>query len=992
MSQRLRFPRLPAGEGDLSLPRASVIGRGASGRLAVEPSCTGCCRAIVVAAICMLWVIGGGFLPTADAQQPGPLWTFAGGDVRIREVTHRVESKTGSPPYEQLVIEAGTGTAAYYLYSVEPAPVIAELRVRLPVWASRQGIQVFLSVVLPRVPHPQTGQPLSLLVPGTQTRVAGQWAWLTVTDVLAGLEREARAIRLQIRREVDLREAYVNGVVLNVYGGPGRTQLLIGPIEWAGYLPGQVAGANAAASGPVPVTGDLGFSQGLRQWMNTVSGGVTTATWSEPAGDTASQPPLVEMAGNVLRVQGRPFFPRALEYQGEPLELVKTLGFNTLWIRGAVSRNLLLEARRQGLWVILHPDETLLPSAGVGGHTIGTDFDGVLAWDLGTQTSLWEVHALQQRAETLRGLDPSPTRPLIAEPLTDLLRASRAVDALLVGRGPCFSEMEFSDYIVWLRSRSLLARPGTPIWVTVQTQPDPAVWQQWQQAGAPAQRLDCIPADQVRLLTYLSLIAGARAILFRSHSSLALADDATQERRLTLELMNRELRWIEPFLAGGQFLALVPSNVPEVVGALFRAERARLLVPLWLGKRAQYVPGQAAVDEVTFVVPGVPESSTAYLLLPGSLEPVNSDRVAGGTRITLREFGPTSLVVLTQDPVVLNYAMDRARSEGPRIVQLERQLADFTFRNVKGVHDQLIREGPFIPQAETWFRLASEELASADRAAAAGDNAAAFRHIHRALRPLLLIRRIDWESVIPARDPVVTWPLATRFDTLPWLRRCQEELEATAWSENRLPGGDFESAEQLTAIGWEPFQHGMEGIAASAEVTASAAHSGRMGLLLSVRGTQPHVAQAVLESPPLWVHSPPVAVQPGDWVQIEGWVFIPRPITGSVDGLMIVDSLGGDTLAHRISQTTGWRPFRMYRRAGEGGTVRLSFVLTGLGEVCIDDVVVRTISAASQQSPASRPEAPLVPVVPPSRQDHSNSGPLARLPFLNSLTGNSPGP
>lgn len=991
MSQRLRFPRLPAGEGDLSLPRASVIGRGASGRLAVEPSCTGCCRAIVVAAICMLWVIGGGFLPTADAQQPGPLWSFAGGDVRIREVTHRVESKTGSPPYEQLVIEAGTGTAAYYLCAVQPAPVIAELRVRLPVWADRPGIQVFLSVVLPRVRHPQTGMPLSLLVPGTQTRVAGQWEWLTVSDVPAGLEREARAIRLQIRREVDLREAYVNGVVLNVYGGPGRTQLLIGPVEWTGYLPGQVAGGNPAILGPNPGVGDFTLGQGSRQWMNTV-GGVTTAAWSEPSDDAAAQPPLVEMAGNVLRVQGRPFFPRALEYQGEPLDLVKTLGFNTLWIRSAVNRDLLLEARRQGLWVILHPDETLLPSGGVGGRTIGTDFHGVLAWDLGTQSSLWEVQALQQRAETLRGLDPSPTRPLIAEPLTDMLRASRAVDALLVGRGPCFSEMEFSDYIVWLRSRSLLARPGTPIWVAVQTQPDPAVLQQWQQAGASGERLDCIPADQVRLLTYLSLIAGARAILFRSHSSLALADDATRQRRLSLELMNRELEWIEPFLAGGQFVALVPSNVPEVVGALFRAERARLLVPLWLGKHAQYVPGQAAVDEVTFVVPGVPESSTAYLLLPGSLEPVNSDRVAGGTRITLREFGPTSLVVLTQDPVVLNYVMDRARGAGPRIVQLERELADFTFRNVKGVHDQLIREGPFIPQAEAWFRLASEELASADRAAAAGDNAAAFRHIHRALRPLLLIRRIDWESVIPARDPIVTWPLATRFDTLPWLRRFQEQLNAAVWGDNRLPGGDFESAEQLTAIGWEPFQHGMEGIAASAEVTASAARSGRMGLLLSVRGTQPHMGQALVESPPLWVHSPPVSVRPGDWVQIEGWVFIPRPITGSVDGLMIVDSLGGDTLAHRISQTTGWRPFRMYRRVGEESTVRISFVLTGLGEVCIDDVAVRTVSAASPQSPPPQSETPLVPVVPPSRNEHSNSGPLARLPFLNGWMGNSPAP
>lgn len=919
---------------------------------------------------CLFWVFIcalSGVLPTllsepipavGQVQPEALLWRFVGGDVRIREVVHRRESPTpGGPPTEQLVIEAGPGTAAYYHQPVAPAPVIRELQVRLPVWSDRSGIQVFLSVVLPRVRHPQTGAPLSLLVPGTQSRVAGQWEWLAVTDIPTGLEREARALRLQLRRDVDLREAYINGVVLNLYGGPGTTRVIIGPLEWSGYLPGQVppgtsdgSPGTSQPSAQNPWPSGVSPAEPAQGWLNSPATGTAAALWTEPESPTSGEsPPLIEMAGAVLRIRGRPFFPRALEYQGEPLELIRRLGFNTLWIRGPVDKSFLAEARRYGLWLILRPEELFLADLNSGAsRTIGSEYDGVLAWDLGVQTTPWEAEDLLHRAELLRSLESLPTRPIFSEPLTNLLKASRAVDALLAGRSVCFSELELPEYATWLRSRPLLARPGTPLWVTVQTQPDGLVFQQWRAAGALGEQLDRVPAEQIRLLTYLSLTAGAKALLFRSRSSLAQEDQATQERRLALELMNRELEWIEPFLAGGQFLTLVSSNLPEVVGALFRAERARLLVPLWLGRGTQFVPGQAAAQEVTFIIPGVPESNTAYLLLPGALEPLNTERVAGGMRLTLREFGPTSLVAITQDPVVLAYLMDRAKTAGPRMVQLQRELANITFRNLRAVHEKLIRTGPFIPQAESWFRLATEELASADRAINVGDDAAAFRHIHRALRPLFLIRRIDWENAIPAQESVVTWPLATCFDTLPWLNMWQERLASANWSANQLATGDFEAIEVTAASGWEPFQHPVEGVIARADVTPSAARSGRMGLLLSARASQAGQENAMLESPPLWIRSPAVNVQPGDWLRIEGWVFIPRRITGSVDGLMVVDSLGGDTLALRISETVGWRRFRIFRRVTNETAVRVTFVLTGLGEACLDDISMHVFSTAHE--------------------------------------------
>ncbi|MGQ9503644.1 MAG: hypothetical protein ACUVQG_01050 [Thermogutta sp.] len=955
-------------------------------------------RALAWFSGCLFLLLLGQFPSSSPAEQASGdshRWKYVGGDVVVRELAHQAET---NPPdgttIEQIVLEAGPGTAAYYVSPLPPAPLIEEMQAAVLLKANCPGLQVFLSVVLPRAQHPVTGEPLTVLIPGEQYRVAGEWEQLFVRSVGPALQREVRALRLQIRRDIDVREAYVDGIVLNLYGGPGTTNVRIGPVQLQGFLSLAGVGTSTLGSGdaampprdtPVrslastrpadspPGVSALLFPKRLpREWLNTPLASSGELDWNKAALRSSEVIPVqyttppVEMVGSVLRVDGKPFFPRAIEYQGEPFELLLRLGFNTVWIRRPIDERLLVEARQQGLAVILRPEAKLLgiQEAGIQ-RTIGPSYDGVIAWDMGTQSSPQEVEELKHLAERLRSADPMVNRPILAEPLTKLLAVSRAVEGLVIGRNPVFGDLELADYGTWLRSRSLIARPGTPVWVAVPTQPDPAVISQWQQWGLSSDQLDRIPADQVRVLTYLALTAGARALLFPSQTSLSRTDEATRERCLALELMNRELEWIEPFLAAGQFLSIVPSDQHEVIGALFRTDRARLLVPLWLGPRAQFVPGQAAVDQVTFVIPGVPESNSPYLLLPNTLEPLDGERVAGGMRLRLKEFGPTSLIVLTQDPTVLSFLASRARSLGPRIVQLERALAEMTIRHVQRQHQVLMKYGPFVPQADSWFRMAAQEIASADQSIAAGDYPTAFRHIHRAIRPILLIRRSDWEAfALPLKD-VVSWPAATSFDTLAGHLLWMDKLLDGAWGQNRLPGGCFEDGGQITAMGWQPYQHAIPGILAQAEVSSTAARSGSFGLLISVRATQRDQAKALVESPPIWVESPPIPVQAGEWICLEGWVSIPQPITGSVDGLMIVDSLGGEVLSRRIGHTVGWQPFRVYRRAASDGQIRITFVMTGLGEVCLDDISVKALSSRSQGPPENPGESPpLTPIMP----------------------------
>ena len=118
---------------------------------------------------------------------------------------------------------------------------------------------------------------------------------------------------------------------------------------------------------------------------------------------------------------------------------------------------------------------------------------------------------------------------------------------------------------------------------------------------------------------------------------------------------------------------------------------------------------------------------------------------------------------------------------------------------------------------------------------------------------------------------------------------------------------------------------------------------GAVGLRLAVVAVDPKNPPAVVETPPVLFTSPSVQVEAGQIVCIYGWVQVPAPITGSADGLLIVDSLAGEALADRIGQTDGWRQFALYRVAPQSGPMCVTFALSGMGEARLDDVAIQVV-------------------------------------------------
>ena len=921
---------------------------------------------IAVSALWILEIFAGASAQAQTAwyegfEGPETSWRPAGGDAQHRMELHKRvqgEAHTGDG-CERLRVAGLGGTRVYISHAVGRARVIDELLPTLWVKSDRSGLQILARVVLPRTEDPRTGQALATLIQGSSYTKVGHWQQLRISDIPRQVTRQVRIVRSQLGPGVDGREAYVDGILLNVYGGPGITNVWIDDLDVGGYVAAQPAPAS---------TGGAGGGDGWREASASppLANSAAGAPAGGPRGKDRDGPRLVR---SVLMVDGRETFPRVIQHQGEPLAFLKRLGFNAVWLPKLPSPALLAEARQLGLWLVCPPPVS--PGGGVREGSpapppeIGPEYDCVLAWDLGVGTAAEDLQRIKKWSERVRRADRWKGRPLVCRPGCELRAWSRYVSLLWIDRPILGASLTLTDYGRWLRQRPLLARPGTPIWTSVQTQPVAALRQQWALLGRGQPLPGTVSPEQIRLLTYTAVAAGSRGLIFGSDTPLDRTDPDTRARAAILELLNLELSVIEPWTAAGGRVASVSGKVGpaggshgEVVGAVLRTDRARLLVPIWSAPGAQFVAGQSAANRVSLLVPGVPEAHNAYELVPGRLRPLRRQRVTGGVQVTLDEFGLTGAVLLTQDPLAISSTTQRAQRIGRRAAELRRELAVWKSQTVAQVYQQLSTTSGPAANAATYLAAANYQLRQSGAMLAARDYAAADACAQRAMRPLRLLERTYWEAAVKSVDAPVASPAAVCFRTLPWHQAMMALVASAGLGPNRLIGGDCEDLQVTLDSGWRHAQFPVTAVRAEAELSPAAARSGGFGLRLAAEAVDPANPPELIESPPVWITTHAVPVETGELIRIHGWVRVPEPITGSVDGLMIVDSLSGEILARRIHQTRDWQPFTLYRVAPQAGRMSVSFLLTGLGEAWLDDVTIQPVQPIQTLGITRLPQGP----------------------------------
>src|SRR5207253_3009483 len=128
-------------------------------------------------------------------------------------------------------------------------------------------------------------------------------------------------------------------------------------------------------------------------------------------------------------------------------------------------------------------------------------------------------------------------------------------------------------------------------------------------------------------------------------------------------------------------------------------------------------------------------------------------------------------------------------------------------------------------------------LADAKAAWDANDYAKAYRDAQRALRPLRILMRAEWEeaakSLGPDAPPTAS-PYAVSYYTLPKHWKFRQQLEQCTPGGNKLPGGDFEPSDGVPA-GWREQRLTPDEVEGEVRVTGEQPHDGRHCLMIQVR-------------------------------------------------------------------------------------------------------------------------------------------------------------
>ena len=845
-------------------------------------------------------------------EGPDTVWQLAETDCQLRVEVHRSDFQAPRSGYgcELIQFSARRGTYAYAAYGLPQARIIEELNVNLWIKADRPGIQLMAHVVFPRTIQDSTGQPVSTFVRGASYSRVGSWQQLVLEQIPRLVERQVRILRSEIGFHVDPREAYIDYLCINLYGGPGLTNVRIDDLA----VNGLVSRPTHSPSAESPITLTSG------------------ANWSHEKTAPEAVDDRVRLDGSVLMVDGSPFFARVIDHQGESFDRLRRLGFNTIQLRESATRQQMEDAQRLGLWIIA--------PAEAGSGRIGASSSNVLAWDLGRLSTLEQFESSAELAGRMRQSESNLSRPLICRPQNQLSRASRFSDILVTENFPIGSSFPLSGFGSWMQRRQQLARAGTPYWAAIQTEPAYELVRQISSL-APGGASDlAIESEQIRLLTYMSLAAGARGLHFTSGRSLGDSFEHGDERAATLELINLELSLIEPWVAAGQYVATVPTSDPAVRVAILSADRARLLLLYRCTDGSQYSVDPPTSNTITFVIPGVPNSSEVYRVTASRLQPLRNKRVTGGTRMTVEDFHVTAIIVMTQDPLVVRHISERLKETSNRWSALRQQQAALSLARVQQVHEQLVGQRRGLPQADDWLQQADTELRQCIRLLEAGDDRGARQMAGRSLDATGRIRRAYWQQAAGPFQSPVSSPCLVAFATLPIHWDLRHRLASASQGPNRLAGGNFEDLQHLMDTGWRHHRSGDSQIQTDVDLTPQLPYSGRYALRLRAWSENEESVPEVIESPPVWITSAPVRTEPGQLFRIHGWVNVPTALAGTGDGLKLFDSLGGPPLALRIGPTRGWQQFVLYRSADQPGSLHLTFVLSGLGEAKIDAVTV----------------------------------------------------
>jgi hypothetical protein len=919
-----------------------------------------------------------------DFDKPNTTWRVRFDEAQCQLLSHSRHARIfhNGAGSENVQIDVRSQISPVLLeHRLPPSRVLDELTLSLWVRSNRAGATLAVRLVFPHQRDPRTGRMLTDILKGETYTDAGKWQLLTCRTTDKAIKERLWLLRAQFREaqwnpDIEARGLYVDQALLSVEAGKGTTELFLDDLKLSPVV-ASTAGSNDAA---------------LQE---------------------EAPPPAVEMRLDRLLVEGRPFFPLFTPYHGESLDQLADLRFNPVWIPDYASPEVLAALRARRLWamatppMLRSPEGELLKAENASLPPFGSEVDPILFWMLGTGIPPREKEHFINWREQLLSADRRMNRPLVAD-VAGLERIySRLVPMLGVSRPTHQTGFGYREYRDWLLERQKLARSGSFVWTMIQTEPAEPV----AAARRAARKLPAVvEPEQLRLQVYAALSAGCKGLGYWKTGPLDAEQPGSRETRLAIKQLNLEIQLLEAWLATGtlighkKFTVVDPSGTPatpsapkasvqkttfkntastapqakyrgpearkpprpvqpasaasqdEFEAALIKTDFGLLLLPVWYGRQAQFVPGQMTAENVTIVVEGVEETAAVWEVSTTHIHNLTRRPTAGGVSITLPLLDMTSAVVITSDRDEYEKLRQRVEALQPAAAQVAVELARAKLQRVRAVVHELQRVGADHPRsrqmlddAEVLTGLAADNL-KLEVFHDARVNAQA------ALRQLRILQRALWDDAVSKLSDPVSSPHTLCFQTLPDHYRLIRQMGRTplALDQNLLRSGDFEDADTIRAESWGHEQKQVDGVRATAELYPLP-HRGNYCLRLVAAPAAGEDPPTTVGERPVTVTTPPVAVRAGQIVHINGWVRLVTPIVRSLDGAMFYDSIGGPEGAIRWHDASDWKRFELIREVQESTDLTIKITLTGLGEIQFDDLRVIPQNPLEERAAGDQP-------------------------------------
>lgn len=879
----------------------------------------------------------------------GTYWSPGPADAEFKVAQHKVTDELAHDgrKSEYFQLQVKRGKFIHYLRKVGRAPVDDQLVMNVWIKANRPGVRILARVVLPHERDPQQlDRPLTTIIRGDQYLTTGRWQRVEVNDPLSLLKKQQRLLQVEEKRKINIDDAYVDQVILDLYAGPGLSKIWTDDLEV-----GPIVKEKKPQPQPKPPT---------------------IADTPDPKINPIQPRPQiipVSLEQDKLLVGKKPFFFRGIQYSGTPPKTLADAGFNTFFCDATTDPKVIAEAAKLGFWLVPRlPDEDRRP-LNDDGFVRGTltartqlvrrsmspflNSDAVLFWNLGSGLAKEQFISVSRQERAVHRVDPM--RPVAVDVWDGYQKYVRGVDQIMLGahRWPLMTSLELPQYREWLVQRRRLGE-GAYTWTWIQTHL-PEWYTQLVYNQAPDRKFDQPigpQPEQIRLLAYTAIASGVRGLGF--WSDRFLADSHTgRDRLLQLALLNMELQLLEPLLVTADPPRWVETSQKEVQAAVMRTDHGTLVIPIWIGKGSQMVPGQSAAANLSVVVPIALGDKQAWEVSPGEVRTIKSERVAGGTKITIPEFGLCASVVLTGD-LSSNGLIVRFQKRVRRIRMIAAQwahdLAKEELTKVVKVYQEMEQIGRGLPEGRRLLQDAERRVRLAETYRKNGDARRAYKEAQRALRPLRILMRAQWEKAVEELETPMASPYALSYFTLPRHWELRDQISRSYRGKNVLVDGEFEQVDNKDNEQWQVQEvPTLDEVALSAQRVSGIAHAGKQSLLLEVQAKDPKLAPLALERTFIAVHSPKVKLKPGTLVRITAWARVPATLKASADGALMYDSAAGEPLAIRISETQGkWKRFSTFRYVPPSGEIQVTLALTGLGKVYFDDVKIEPLTTAAE--------------------------------------------